>query len=95
MQKAHTSQMACGCKDLCSNDVKSLASAAILSPLLQSQLERTLFSIMEEAGFGDEYVKRYKMVSSFFRQRRPLIVQLCGAPCTGEPFPVLEGCHDN
>ena len=51
--------------------------------LVQSQLERSLFSIMEEAGFGDEYVKRYKMVSAFFRQRRPLIVQLCGAPCTG------------
>ena len=76
--------MAWDCKDLCSNDVKPLASAAVLSPLLQSQLERTLFSIMEEAGFGHEYVKRYKMVSSFFRQRRPLIVQLCGAPCTGE-----------
>ena len=38
---------------------------------------------MEEAGFADEYVQRYRMVSHFFQQRRPLIVQLCGAPCTG------------
>ena len=73
-----------GCNSMCSSAGRILAYAGILTTLLQSQLERTLFSIMEEAGFGDEYVKRYKMVSSFFRQRRPLIVQLCGAPCTGE-----------
>ena len=61
--------------------------------LVQSQLERTLFSIMEQAGFGAEYVNRYKMVSAFFRQRRPLIVQLCGAPCTGEALCLInEGC---
>ena len=49
----------------------------------QAELEQTLFAIMEEAGFAEEYVQRYKLVSGFFRQRRPLIVQLCGAPCTG------------
>ena len=60
---------------------------------MQSQLERTLFSIMQQAGFGDEYVDRYKMVSAFFRQRRPLIVQLCGAPCTGKAPTIGHKCR--
>ena len=39
---------------------------------------------MSNKGYGDEYVKRYKMVTAFHQQRRPLIILLCGAPCTGQ-----------
>lgn len=39
---------------------------------------------MREKGFGDEYVNRYKMVSKFFQQRRPLVILICGSPCSGE-----------
>lgn len=38
---------------------------------------------MRDRGFGDDYVERYKMVTKFFQQRRPLMVLLCGVPCTG------------
>ena len=39
---------------------------------------------MSNKGYGEEYVKRYKMVTAFHQQRRPLIILLCGAPCTGQ-----------
>jgi hypothetical protein len=51
---------------------------------LQDHLEAILFNVMRTRGFEDEYIKRYKMVTKFFQQRRPLIVLICGVPCTGE-----------
>ncbi|KAL3130851.1 hypothetical protein ABBQ38_000183 [Trebouxia sp. C0009 RCD-2024] len=39
---------------------------------------------MESKGFGAEYTKRYKMVNQFHQERRPLIIVVCGAPCTGK-----------
>lgn len=51
---------------------------------LQDHFEAILFNVMRARGFEDEYVKRYKMVTKFFQQRRPLIVLICGVPCTGE-----------
>ena len=43
---------------------------------------------MRSRGYDDTYVQRYKMVTSFFQQRRPLIILICGVPCTG----ALTGC---
>ena len=51
--------------------------------LLQEHFEAILFNVLRARGFGDEYVDRYKMVTKFFQQRRPLIVLICGVPCTG------------
>jgi len=51
---------------------------------MQAHLEAILFNIMRTRGFEDDYVKRYKMVTKFFQQRRPLIVLICGVPCTGK-----------
>lgn len=53
--------------------------------MVQEGLEATLFAIMEGRGFGADYMERYKMVSNFFQQRRPLIVLICGIPCSGNP----------
>lgn len=50
----------------------------------QENLEAILFSVMESKGFGAEYTKRYKMVNQFHQERRPLIIVVCGAPCTGK-----------
>ncbi|KAK9808523.1 hypothetical protein WJX73_004399 [Symbiochloris irregularis] len=50
----------------------------------QDKLEAVLFDVMLKAGFGPEYVVRYKMVTRFFQQRRPLIILLFGVPCTGK-----------
>ena len=46
-------------------------------------MEEALFRIMETKGFGDHHVKRYKMVSRFHMQRRPLIIFICGSACSG------------
>jgi hypothetical protein len=49
----------------------------------QDHLEAILFNVMHMRGFGDEHVSRYRLVTKFFQQRRPLIVLICGVPCTG------------
>ena len=49
----------------------------------QDHLEAILFGVMRSRGYDDTYVQRYKMVTSFFQQRRPLIILICGVPCTG------------
>ena len=50
----------------------------------QAEMEELLFDIMRSKGFGDQYVRRYRMVTAFHLQRRPLIVFICGTACTGE-----------
>ncbi|KAK9863060.1 hypothetical protein WJX84_002161 [Apatococcus fuscideae] len=50
----------------------------------QPDLEEALFQIMHSRGFGDDYIRRYKMVTKFFQQKRPLIILLCGVSCTGK-----------
>ncbi|KAK9909774.1 hypothetical protein WJX75_007283 [Coccomyxa subellipsoidea] len=50
----------------------------------QEHFEAILFNVMRARGFEDDYVERYKMVTKFFQQRRPLIVLICGVPCTGK-----------
>jgi hypothetical protein len=47
-------------------------------------MEELLFDVMRSKGFGDQYVRRYRMVTAFHLQRRPLIVFICGSACTGE-----------
>ena len=64
----------------------------------QDHLEAILFGVMRARGFGDEHVSRYRLVSQFFQQRRPLIVLICGVPCTGAaallPPPGSSGMHE-
>ena len=55
----------------------------MLTWFAQAGLEAILFDIMESKGFGKEYIERYKMVNRFHQERRPLIVVICGVPCTG------------
>lgn len=49
----------------------------------QEELESVLFAIMEQHGYGDEFIRRYKTLSRFHLARRPLVVLICGAPCSG------------
>lgn len=46
-------------------------------------MEEVLFQIMQSRGFGDTYVRRYKMVTRFHLQRRPLVIFISGSACTG------------
>lgn len=60
-----------------------------MGSFLQENLEAILFNVMESKGFGAEYTKRYKMVNQFHQERRPLIIIVCGAPCTGDNMPAI------
>ncbi|GLI69616.1 hypothetical protein VaNZ11_014283 [Volvox africanus] len=50
----------------------------------QDELEETLFSLMREKGYGQAYIDCYRTVSEFYQLRQPLVIILCGAPCTGK-----------
>ncbi len=49
----------------------------------QSQLEHVLFAIMQQHGYDAVYTRRYKTLTRFHMTRRPLLVLVCGAPCSG------------
>ena len=62
----------------------SLSLFLFLSTYLpQEELEEVLFGLLRQRGYGDEYVRRYQMVTAFFQQKRPLIVLVAGSACTG------------
>ncbi|PSC71060.1 P-loop containing nucleoside triphosphate hydrolases superfamily isoform 1 isoform B [Micractinium conductrix] len=52
--------------------------------ITQEELEEVLFGLLRQRGYGDEYVRRYQMVTAFFQQKRPLIVLVAGSACTGK-----------
>jgi hypothetical protein len=49
----------------------------------QDELEEVLFALLRQRGYGDEYVRRYQMVTLFYQQKRPLIILIAGSACTG------------
>ncbi|EFN54896.1 hypothetical protein CHLNCDRAFT_8887, partial [Chlorella variabilis] len=53
--------------------------------ITQEELEEVLFALLRQRGYGDEYVRRYQMVTRFFQQKRPLIILIAGSACTGAP----------
>jgi hypothetical protein len=50
---------------------------------MQAQMEEVLFQIMHSRGFTDTYVRRFRMVTRFHLQRRPLVIFISGTACTG------------
>ncbi|KXZ45168.1 hypothetical protein GPECTOR_57g458 [Gonium pectorale] len=50
----------------------------------QAELEETLFSLMRAKGYGQPYIDCYRTVSAFYTLRQPLVIVVCGAPCTGK-----------
>ncbi|KAL4452025.1 hypothetical protein ABPG75_007687 [Micractinium tetrahymenae] len=52
--------------------------------ITQEELEEVLFTLLRQRGYGDEYVRRYQMVTRFFQQKRPLIILVAGSACTGK-----------
>eukprot|EP00887_Chlorella_sp_A99_P007753 scaffold20.g7753.t1 len=48
------------------------------------ELEEALFGVMRARGFGEEYVRRFRTITRFYQEKRPLIVLICGSACTGK-----------
>ncbi|KAK4340850.1 hypothetical protein RND71_039351 [Anisodus tanguticus] len=65
-------------------DLKKLLVDNSLLDVSQADLEANLFKLMERRGFGEEFIKRYKMMTSFHHQRVPLVILVCGTACVGK-----------
>ncbi|KAB2598502.1 hypothetical protein D8674_001422 [Pyrus ussuriensis x Pyrus communis] len=65
-------------------ELKKLLVDNSLLDVSQSDLEANMFKLMEQRGYGEEYLNRYKMMTRFHHQRVPLIILLCGTACVGK-----------
>ncbi|KAL3834645.1 hypothetical protein ACJIZ3_009381 [Penstemon smallii] len=65
-------------------ELKKLLIDFSLLDVSQSDLEATLFKLMERQGYGKEYISRYKMMTRFHHQRVPLVILVCGTACVGK-----------
>ena len=63
-------------------DVKKALVDGERLEISQAELEEVLFATLHARGYGD-LVPRYRLVSRFYQQKRPLIVLICGSACTG------------
>jgi len=52
--------------------------------LTQKKLEKTLFNLMKEYGYNEEYTSLYKLISGFYRERIPMIILISGPRCVGK-----------
>lgn len=50
----------------------------------QHEMEASLFELMAANGYGGEYIRRFRMMSSFNRQRLPLVILIAGTGCIGK-----------
>ncbi|XP_077235421.1 P-loop containing nucleoside triphosphate hydrolases superfamily protein isoform X2 [Tasmannia lanceolata] len=65
-------------------ELKKLLIDNSLLDVSQSDLEANLFKLMERRGYGEEYIRRYKMMTRFHHQRVPFVILVCGTACAGK-----------
>ncbi|XP_060211487.1 uncharacterized protein LOC132638710 [Lycium barbarum] len=65
-------------------DLKKLLVDNSLLDVSQADLEANLFKLMKRRGFGEEYIKHYKMMTRFHYQRVALVILVCGTACVGK-----------
>ncbi|ESQ31790.1 hypothetical protein EUTSA_v10004229mg [Eutrema salsugineum] len=65
-------------------ELKKLLIDNSLLDVSQSDLETSLFKLMERRGYGEEYINRYNMMTKFHHQRVPLVILVCGTACVGK-----------
>ncbi|KAL3647504.1 hypothetical protein CASFOL_008472 [Castilleja foliolosa] len=65
-------------------ELKKLLIDNSLLDVSQSDLEANLFKLMERRGYGEEYIRRYKMMTRFHHQRVPLVILVCGTASVGK-----------
>lgn len=62
---------------------KSLVESQKLE-ISQGELEERLFEVMKTIGYGEKFVQRYKMISTFYQKRLPFIIYVAGTECMGK-----------
>lgn len=71
-------------------DLKKLLVEEEKFEVKQSEMENYLFQIMRAYNYGDSFVRRYQMVSSFYAQRAPLLILVAGPPVCGKSTLVTQ-----
>ncbi len=56
----------------------------------QAELEERLFEILKRSGYDENYVKRYKMITTFYQKRLPFIIIVAGTECIGKSTLVTQ-----
>ena len=71
-------------------DLKKLLVEQEMFEVKQSEMENYLFQIMRAYNYGDSFIRRYQMVSSFYAQRAPLLILVAGPPVSGKSTLVTQ-----
>ncbi|CAN8264787.1 unnamed protein product [Cochlearia groenlandica] len=74
-------------------ELKKLLIDNSLLDVSQSDLETSLFKLMERRGYGEEYINRYNMMTKFHHQRVPLVILVCGTACVGKSTIATQLAH--
>ena len=56
----------------------------------QENMNSYLFKIMNSLNYGEEYTKRYKIITKFYQKRTPLIILVGGTYCIGKSTIVTQ-----
>lgn len=49
--------------------------------ITQEKMNLYLYNLLKKYGYGSEFFFRYRLMSSFFRERIPLIILISGTGC--------------
>ena len=53
-------------------------------------MENELFEVLKSHGYDEKFVKRYKMITTFYQKRLPFIVIVAGTECMGKSTLVTQ-----
>ncbi|KAA6397019.1 MAG: putative 2-phosphoglycerate kinase [Streblomastix strix] len=67
-------------------ELKKLLVDRGLFDITQGQLDMLLFFLIQKYGYTLEHFTRYRMISTFFRERIPLIIIIAGTGCLGKRY---------
>lgn len=49
-----------------------------------------MFQFLKKSGYDENYVKRYKMITTFYQKRLPFIIIVAGTECMGKSTLVTQ-----
>lgn len=71
-------------------EVKKMLIESNRLEISQAELENYLFEILLKFGYQDNFVKRYKMITTFYQKRLPFIIMIAGTDCMGKSTLVTQ-----
>lgn len=71
-------------------DVKKSLVESHRLEISQGELEERLFEVMKSIGYGEKFVQRYQMISTFYQKRLPFIIYVAGTECMGKSTLVTQ-----